>query len=487
MKSSHITLTDQFCGCGGSSIGARRLAQRVKGLEVKLALNHWKLAIETHNTNFPNTLHDCTDISACEPRKYPSTTGLITSPECTNHTVSKGIKRVKAQMNLFEKGEQDPSAERSRATMWDVPRFAEYHNYEFIIVENVVDARSWVMYDAWIHAMDLLGYTHKCVYANSMFFYPTPQSRDRMYVVFTKKNNPSPDLDHKPLAHCPKCEKNINAIQRWKMQRCFGKYKTQYNYCCPVCGTIVAPYYYAAFNCIDWSDKGERIGDRKKALADNTERRIRYGLDKYPESGFVINDQQSTGIDFRVKSLLNVTPVISTSPNLKVVFPFITMAEHSKNNNVRSTLEAIQTQTTTQSMGIVTPPFIIEMKGQSNSKEITDPLSCLTTHQYHGLVTTEKWNSFIGYYYGNNQYSQPHEPIGSCTTKDRHFLVNYEKPVYEDCYFRMVNPKEVKSAMAFDEDYIVLGTGAEQVKQCGNAVTPPVMEWLLERCIKTLN
>ena len=63
MKNSFITVTDQFCGAGGSSIGATQA-----GAEVKLAMNHLKLAIETHNTNFPKVDHECTDISAADPR-----------------------------------------------------------------------------------------------------------------------------------------------------------------------------------------------------------------------------------------------------------------------------------------------------------------------------------------------------------------------------------------------------------------------------------
>lgn len=47
-KKSFITVTDQFCGAGGSSIGATKA-----GAELRLALNHWQLAIDTHNTNFP--------------------------------------------------------------------------------------------------------------------------------------------------------------------------------------------------------------------------------------------------------------------------------------------------------------------------------------------------------------------------------------------------------------------------------------------------
>jgi hypothetical protein len=42
-----ITLTDLFCGAGGSSTGATQ----VPGVEVLLAANHWPLAVETHNAN----------------------------------------------------------------------------------------------------------------------------------------------------------------------------------------------------------------------------------------------------------------------------------------------------------------------------------------------------------------------------------------------------------------------------------------------------
>ena len=131
-KKSYITVTDQFCGAGGSSIGAVKA-----GAEIYLALNHWSLAVESHNTNFPDTHHDCVDVSAVDPRRYPSTTVLITSPECTSHTYSDG-RRKPMQRDLFGENGPRPEDERSRATMWDVPRFAEHHQYEIIIVENVV-------------------------------------------------------------------------------------------------------------------------------------------------------------------------------------------------------------------------------------------------------------------------------------------------------------------------------------------------------------
>ncbi len=127
-KHSYITVNDFFCGVGGSSSGAKKALQRkvgASGFKIQLAMNHWKLAIESHSENFQDTEHVCTDIQASDPRWFPASDILLASPECTNHSLAKGTKAVKAQLKMFENGQLDPSAERSRATMWDVPRFAE--------------------------------------------------------------------------------------------------------------------------------------------------------------------------------------------------------------------------------------------------------------------------------------------------------------------------------------------------------------------------
>ncbi len=39
-----LTITDLFCGAGGSSSGA----EQVPGVRVRMAANHWALAVETH-------------------------------------------------------------------------------------------------------------------------------------------------------------------------------------------------------------------------------------------------------------------------------------------------------------------------------------------------------------------------------------------------------------------------------------------------------
>ncbi|MFS8532689.1 DNA cytosine methyltransferase, partial [Sphaerobacter thermophilus] len=86
-------MTDLFCGAGGSSSGA----EAVPGVRVRMATNHWALAIETHNTNLPHVDHDIADVSGVDPRRYPYTDLAWFSPECTYWSQARGDKQDFAQ------------------------------------------------------------------------------------------------------------------------------------------------------------------------------------------------------------------------------------------------------------------------------------------------------------------------------------------------------------------------------------------------------
>ncbi len=386
-KKSFVTVTDLFCGAGGSSQGAMDA-----GAEISMAVNHWRLAVETHASNFPDTDHDCADISHSDPRRYPSTDILIASPECTNHSLAKGKRRKnQGQLDLFENRPPDPSEERSRATMFDVPRFAEYHDYNAIIVENVVDIRHWRLWDAWLHAMQLLGYEYEVLYLNSMFFWPTPQSRDRLYVVFWKHGLPKPDLDYRPAAYCPRCGEDIQAVQSWKNPtRKWGRYgrRNQYVYRCPACAEIVNPYYHPAATAIDWSLLGERIGDRKTPLKPRTMERIRYGLEKFGRQSLTVQ------LDYT----------------------------HSDTPRAWPVSRALPTQTARQVMGVLSP-FVLEYYSRPNAAgSIDEPLSTIVTENRHALVTP-----FLISYYGGEGWWTKSFPVGEAlraiTTWDHHGLI----------------------------------------------------------------
>ena len=74
------TATDLFCGAGGSSLGFE-----LAGGKLRLGLNHWQRAIETHATNFQHADHDCEDVASlttAQIRRYPDSDLLLASPEC---------------------------------------------------------------------------------------------------------------------------------------------------------------------------------------------------------------------------------------------------------------------------------------------------------------------------------------------------------------------------------------------------------------------
>jgi DNA (cytosine-5)-methyltransferase 1 len=297
-----LTVTDLFCGAGGSSSGLVDA-----GYKVVIAANHWDQAIESHQLNHPETDHSNADITQVNPGYFPRTDILWASPECTNHSVAKGVKRQRASEDaLFELDGTiplpDEAANRSRATMWDVPRFAEHHNYRAIIIENVVDAAKWVPFPAWLMTMELLGYNHEQVWLNSMhaqaFGLPAPQSRDRMYVVFWRKGETKPNLTKwtRPQAFC-EMHGMVSAVQAFKKDEQWGRYRAQYVYRCPKVecrNAIVEPAWLPASSAIDWSIPGERIGDKKKPLADKTIARIQKGIDRYWRQPLVVKAAGNT-------------------------------------------------------------------------------------------------------------------------------------------------------------------------------------------------
>lgn len=90
---SYFSVTDLFCGAGGSSLGATQACRGDRGVQIRIAVNHWRKAVDSHAANFHDTDHDCADISQVHPSRYPRTSILIASPECTNYTRAKGKKR----------------------------------------------------------------------------------------------------------------------------------------------------------------------------------------------------------------------------------------------------------------------------------------------------------------------------------------------------------------------------------------------------------
>ncbi|WP_236241131.1 DNA cytosine methyltransferase [Streptomyces sp. CC228A] len=432
--------TDGFAGAGGSSTGAVQA-----GVIVRTALNHWRLAVDVHNANHPDTAHDCADISQVDPRRYPTTTFAWFSPSCTNHSIAQGKRRHQdATPDLFGEILPDEAAERSRATMWDVVRFAEYHRYRAIIVENVVDARQWVLWPAWIAAFQAMNYRLRVVYLNSMHAQAlgpgAPQSRDRMYVVLWLDGERAPDFERwtRPMAHCARCDRTGRAIQAWKNpDRRYGKYRAQYVWRCPTarCHAEVHPTVRPAADAIDWTLPAQRIADRTRPLAAKTMQRVRDGFNAYAQ--------------------LLLVPV-----------------EGRDGKTARPADEPMRTCTARNETGLAVPPYVVELRGGgSKHRPVTAPLATVcASGNHHGLTVP----NLVVPYYGNATPRPAAEPLPTVTAVDRHGLLQGATvTAVEELGFRMLGPAEYARAMEFPEDYIWLGNKRERVRMAGNAVTPP--------------
>ena len=144
------TVTDLFWGRGPSALGA----VAVPSVQLVMAANHWERAVATHAANFPSVAPTTAPTSA---RLTPADTHgpcVVGDPGVHEPLLAQGRagrkRNVAPPPNLF--GEvlcPDAAADRTRATMWDVPSYTEVYARS-VIVENVVDAVKWARLPAWL-------------------------------------------------------------------------------------------------------------------------------------------------------------------------------------------------------------------------------------------------------------------------------------------------------------------------------------------------
>lgn len=430
-----LEATDIFCGAGGSSLGLEFVCCPYCGrslIQVTQAINHWDLAVLAHNANFPHADHDVHDVEEIPASRFRRTDLLWASPECVNHTNCKGHR------------DDSPEAQRSRATFGDVVRFTSFHRYAVVIVENVVEARLWcehencacgAEFDAWYQAMLAEGYEGQIVYFNSQFALPTPQSRDRMYILFWRLGLPRPNLDFRPLSWCRGCQTVVRGVQEWKPAsrgsarqyvREWGRYGAQYVYTCPNtgCAQPVSPAVIGAREIIDFSLPIERIADkppracstcgRRHPVACNTRRRITTGWETVarhaPERAHIggyLYDRDGSARVWSVSDLLN--PAHGSS-----YAALVTLAG-SQDAKARPPGQPRHAVTGSERLGM-----ILRAGGQSVSARDTGaPVGTITAHDRQvGLVTQTGGPTGSG-----RNARSTHEPVGTVMPDSHSALV----------------------------------------------------------------
>lgn len=482
-----FTFESLFCGAGGDITGMIDA-----GGELVAAANHWDRAMETVDANYGHTGAEllCVDINHYDMRRLPKAQVLWASVICTEVSPAGGNRVVRGQqaMALEEEGHVPAAAyERTRACALDVLRATEVHRYDAVVVENVVEfARNWELFDWWIEGMCRLrpGYEVQILCADSAHIAgesndPAPQWRGRIYVVFTRKGIAKPELSLRPTSYCPACESLVEGVQWWKRpdRPRIGKYgpQGQYLYRCsrPGCSEIVEPLVLPASVAIDWSNLGQRIGDRSKPLAPSTMARIAWGYETFgaptvatvagntferashrvwPAEGAPLNTRVATGEDaltcppFMVKNYGSIDearyrPAAIGDPlgsitasggnaGLAIPQPWITMLR----NHTRATGTAGEPMATIATEDghhwlTIPEPWITMLRGPANRPTGTrgEPLTTLSTGNNHYLTTPP--GSFVVKNFGGNAqpehlcFAADGSPLGTVTTKDHHALV----------------------------------------------------------------
>ncbi|HUU09423.1 MAG TPA: DNA cytosine methyltransferase [Phycisphaerae bacterium] len=168
-----IRAVDLFCGAGGSSWGAR-----AAGAEIVAGFDMWGLAGKVYKDNFPQATFHEGKLEELDLDNVVEGLGeinlILASPECTNHSPAKGDL---------------PRCEKSRATAFQVIRFAQALQPRWIVVENVVSMRNWKRYGAFLKGLKQLGYNVSPQVLNAADF-GVAQKRRRLFILCDSEQEP---------------------------------------------------------------------------------------------------------------------------------------------------------------------------------------------------------------------------------------------------------------------------------------------------------
>lgn len=519
---------DLFCGAGGTSTGVN--SARLNGeqcADVIACVNHDANAIASHASNHPDALHFTEDIRTlelsplvehlkkCREENPGALVVLWASLECTNFSKAKGGQ---------------PRDADSRTLAEHLFRYIKAITPDYIQIENVEEFMSWgevdengkpvsmdkgKSYTRWVRKVKSYGYRfdHRILNAAD---YGAYTSRKRFFGIFAKGDLPIvfPRQTHSKNG----ANTLFGSLAKWKPVK----------------------------EVLDFADEGKTIF-RDKPLSEKTLERIYAGLVKFIAGGkeaFLVkyNSMSKTG-KYNAPGIDEPCPTVATQNRLgvaQVAFLSKQYSGHpdSKNTSVNEPAGTITT--------IDHHAFISAYYGNGNNHSVEMPSPTVTTKDRLALIRSEQ---FIDMQYGNGTAASVDVPANTVTTNPkfnlvtvkRHYLMNpqyknvggsIEKPCFTliarmdkmppylvtaetgdvfievystdspmtakikefmalygiiDIKMRMLKIPELKKIMGFPEDYVLVGSQADQKKFIGNAVEVNMARVLCEALCKTLS
>jgi DNA (cytosine-5)-methyltransferase 1 len=246
----HELIVDNFAGGGGASCGI----ELALGRHVGHAINHDPEAVAMHAMNHPQTEHHCESVWDVKPLELTGgrPVGLAWfSPDCKHFSKAKGGK---------------PRDKKIRGLAWVAMRWAAVVRPRVIILENVEEFQTWgpVLPDGT----------------------PCPKRKGDTFRSFVRQlQEKGYAVEWRELRACdygaPTIRKRLFLIARCDGQPIVWPEPT---HGAPGSAGVLAkklkPWRMAA-ECIDWTIPCPSIFERKRPLAEATERRIARGLRRY--------------------------------------------------------------------------------------------------------------------------------------------------------------------------------------------------------------
>ena len=440
MKRRVLNTADLFCGAGGATTGMED-ALKKKGVQhVGIAINHWKIAVETMKRNHPAVDTKCMSIEEAVPADLVpggELDILWASPSCTHHSRAKGGK---------------PRSNQLRAQPELILTWLDQLFVRRLIVENVPEFVDWGPLDregrpiksrvgdcfkAWVAALEARNYVVSWRIVNCAD-YGDATTRRRFFLKAVRRGCGRIVWPEPTYAENPQPEL-FGERKRWRGIR----------------------------ECLDLSDTGKSIFGRKKPLSANTLRRIQVGLKRYCGMEFQMDMLGAGGPDgCRIRSVDEPMVTQHAGGNrVALVKPFLVKL---RNHETVEPIDApITTVTCSGAHHALCTPLVLGQQGGAECRPIDEPCPTIATAGAIRVITP-----LIFTEQNNNAPRSVDEPVRTLTTvrKDYVCLPQLEDGRVVDIRIRMLKPSELAAAHSFPPDYKLTGTRGDMVKQIGNSV-----------------
>ena len=540
MEDIKLLYIDLFCGAGGTSTGVERaMFHGQKCAKVVACVNHDANAIASHAANHPEAVHYTEDIRTLELTpmaehlqkmrlKHPQAYVVLwASLECTNFSKAKGGM---------------PRDADSRTLAEHLFRYIEALNPDYIQIENVEEFMSWGDMDEhghpiskdkgrcylrWIQNVKSYGYDYHYRILNAAD-YGAYTSRRRFFGQFAKKGLP---IAFPVATHSKDGDRGgmFGDMQKWRPvkevldfndegESIFGRKK-------PLVEKTLERIYAGLIKFV--------AGMSQKEFSAFL---VRYNTVRPQDT--VTSVERPCGVittenRFAVTQVHFLSKQFSGNPsdkNISVEGPAgtLTCVDHHAlvdaeflsayygkgfETSVNKPCPTIPTKDRFQK---VKPCFLDMQYGNGTPSSIEAPAPTATTNPKYQLVTAEQVDQ-KSYYLMNPQFASKGGSVEDpCFTliarmdKMPPYLISTEHgigiEVYEDdtpmtkkikqfmalyniidIKMRMLKIKELKRIQGFPEDYILIGSQAEQKKFIGNAVEVGMAKALCEALCERLD